>query len=94
MSTRRYNSEFKDLAVAQVVDHGYPVKLVAERFAVSSQSLYSWLARRSQRRRRPRAPRLADLRQENQQLKDRLRRIEDERDSLKRVVERLVRANR
>lgn len=91
MRARRYSAEFRDLAIEQVTGRGYPVGLVAERFAISSQSLYRWLASKSQGRR---LPPLQQLRRDNRQLKEKLIRVEDERDALKRAVERLVKAGR
>lgn len=37
MSTQRYTPEFKEEAVRQVVERGYPVPVVAARLGVSSQ---------------------------------------------------------
>ncbi|MBU2891327.1 transposase, partial [Celeribacter halophilus] len=38
----RFTDEFKQDAVAQVVERGYSVSEVAERLGVSTKSLYSW----------------------------------------------------
>ncbi len=43
MSTQRYTPEFKEEAVRQVVERGYPVPEVAARFGVSAHSLYKWV---------------------------------------------------
>lgn len=40
MSSPRYSPEFKDEAVRQIVDRGYPVQEVSERLGVSAHSLY------------------------------------------------------
>jgi transposase-like protein len=40
MSTPRFTPEFKEEAVRQVVDRGYPASEVAERLGVSAHSLY------------------------------------------------------
>ena len=40
----RFTDEFKQDAVAQVVERGYAVSEVAERFGVSTKSLYTWKA--------------------------------------------------
>ena len=43
MSNRRYTPEFKDEAVRQVVERGCRVVEVAERLAVSANSLHKWV---------------------------------------------------
>jgi transposase len=43
MSTQRYTPEFKEEAVRQVVERGYPVPEVAARLGVSAHSLYKWV---------------------------------------------------
>ncbi len=43
MSTPRFTPEFKEEAVRQIVDRGYPVSEVAERLGVSAHSLYKWV---------------------------------------------------
>ncbi len=43
MNTPRFTPEFKEEAVRQVVDRGYPVAEVAERLGVSAHSLYKWV---------------------------------------------------
>jgi transposase len=40
----RFTDEFKQDAVAQVVERGYAVGEVAERFGISTKSLYTWKA--------------------------------------------------
>ena len=40
----RFTDEFKQNAVAQVVERGYPVSEVAERLGISTKSLYTWKA--------------------------------------------------
>jgi len=42
MSGAKFTEEFKRDAVAQVEDRGYPVREVAERLGVSTQSIYTW----------------------------------------------------
>ena len=41
MSSQRYTPEFKDEAVRQVLERGYPVSEVAERLGVSAHSLHT-----------------------------------------------------
>ncbi len=43
MSSQRFAPEFKDEAVRQVVESGYPVGEVAQRLGVSAHSLYKWV---------------------------------------------------
>lgn len=38
----RYSVEFKIDAVAQIIERGFSVKEVAERFGISTKSLYTW----------------------------------------------------
>ena len=40
----RYTDEFKQDAVAQIVERGYAVSEVAERLGISTKSLYTWRA--------------------------------------------------
>lgn len=40
----RFTDEFKQDAVAQVVERGYAVSEVAERLGISAKSLYTWKA--------------------------------------------------
>lgn len=44
----RFTDEFKQDAVAQVVERGYAVSEVAERLGISTKSLYTWKAQFSQ----------------------------------------------
>ena len=44
----RFTDEFKQDAVAQVVERGYAVSEVAERLGVSTKSLYTWKAQFAQ----------------------------------------------
>lgn len=43
MSSQRFAPEFKDEAVRQVVERGYPVGEVAQRLGASAHSLYKWV---------------------------------------------------
>lgn len=43
MSIPRFTPEFKEEAVRQIIDRGYPVSEVAERLGVSAHSLYKWV---------------------------------------------------
>jgi transposase len=82
MSNRKYSKEFKQEAVKQVTKRGYSVAEVSERLSVSEQSLYKWLkasesAAGSQHK---------SIEQENLELKAELRRVQEERDILKKAA--------
>lgn len=78
----RFRNELKQDAVAQVVEHGYPVREVAERLGISTKSLYTGEAQfakspgvRSE---------IADQAAEIRRLKRDLARVTEERTILKR----------
>ena len=82
MSSQRFTPEFKEEAVRQIIDRGYPVKEVSERLGVSTHSLYKWL-----KAARPvKDDELAVSKREIQQLRAELRRVEEERDILKKAA--------
>ncbi len=87
MGSPRYSDEFKAEAVGQVVERGYSIKEVSERIGVSTHSLYKWLKADS---RNPKAPESAkankELEVENARLKAELRRVQEERDILKKAA--------
>ncbi len=82
MSKRKFSKEFKQEAIKQVTQRGYSVTEVSERLGVSEQSLYKWL----------KASKPADasqkktIEQENLELKAELRRVQEERDILKKAA--------
>lgn len=43
MSRQRFMPEFREEAVRQIVDRGYPVAEVSSRLGVSAHSLYKWV---------------------------------------------------
>jgi transposase len=77
----RFTDEFKQDAVAQVVERGYAVSEVAERLGISTKSLYTWKVLFS----KPVAVRNgeADLAAELRRAKKKLVRVTEERDILK-----------
>jgi len=84
MTKPRFTPEFKAEAVKQVIERGYTVRDVAERLGVSANSLYIWV-----RAARPPADDSSDLattRLEMQKLKAELRRVQEERDILKKAA--------
>ena len=83
MSRKRYTPEFRAEAIRQVTERGYPVSEVARRLGVSTHSMYKWLKGVS---RTPRLVAQDDLRAENARLKTELKRVEEERDILKKAA--------
>ncbi|HDB7619045.1 IS3 family transposase [Pseudomonas aeruginosa] len=86
MKSKRYTDEFRAEAIKQVTERGYPVAEVAQRLGVSSHSLYEWLRRSGVSRQARKTQQDADLQRENQQLRAELRRVEEERDILKKAA--------
>tara|TARA_R110001592_G_scaffold77743_5_gene233846 strand:- start:209 stop:556 length:348 start_codon:yes stop_codon:yes gene_type:complete len=86
MSNQRYSPEFKDEAVKQIVDRGYPVAEVADRLGVSTHSLYQWVKAVKPDNTEAQAAELIDAKSEILRLRAELRRTEEERDILKKVA--------
>lgn len=84
MSRKRYSPEFKEEAVRQVTERGYSVRDVAECIGVSTHSLYKWV--RAARPGKAEADELTKARLENQKLKAENRRLQEERDILKKAA--------
>ena len=83
----RYSEQFKAEAVSQVIDRGYSVAEVSQRLGVSAYSLHRWL------KADPRNPKSVaadrekqDLAAEVARLKKELRRVEEERDILRKAA--------
>lgn len=83
MGQQRYTAEFKDEAVRQVLERGYPVSEVAARLGVTPHSLYKWTkaARPSKAERQD--DELLATKREVLKLRADLRRTQEERDILK-----------
>ena len=79
----RFTDQFKQDAVAQVVERGHPINEMAERMGISTKSLYTWKALFS----KPATVRNseADLTTELREVKKELVRVTKERDILKTV---------
>jgi transposase len=93
MSSRRYTAEFKAEAVKQVTERGYSVREVSERLGVSVKSLYLWIrAARGDNHTRASAE-VDEMRRENTRLKAELRRVEEERDILKKAAAYFAKAS-
>ena len=86
MSNQRYTPEFKDEAVRQVVDRGYRVTEVAERLGVSTNSLHKWVKSIKPSKADEQAVELNDAKKEILKLRAELRRVQEERDILKKAA--------
>jgi transposase len=86
MTSKRFTDEFKAEAVKQVTERGYPVSEVAERLGMSTHSLYAWLREQGVSRQARSAQKTDELAQENARLRAELRRVEEERDILKKAA--------
>jgi transposase len=86
MSNQRYPEEFKQEAVKQVTERGHSVSDVSKRLDISANSLYAWVSA-SRGSKGKKASGVEDsIRQENARLKSELKRVEEERDILKKAA--------
>ncbi len=81
MSSSKFSDEFKQDAVAQITERGYPVREVSERLGGSACSLYAW-KKKFAKASLGEAEKDAEIRR----LKKELARVSEKRDILKRVV--------
>jgi transposase len=86
MGTPRFTPEFKEEAVRQVVDRGYPVTQVSARLGVSPHSLYKWVKAIKPDKSEKHAAELIEAKSEILKLRAQLRRTEEERDILKKAA--------
>lgn len=86
MSSQRYTPEFKDEAVRQVIERGYPVSEVADRLGVSAHSLHKWVKAAKPDNTERQASELLAAKSEILKLRAQLRRTEEERDILKKAA--------
>ncbi len=86
MGHQRFTPEFKDEAVRQVIERGHPVTEVAIRLGVSSHSLYKWVRSVRPSKEEERSGDLLESRKEVLRLRAELRRVEEERDILKKAA--------
>ena len=86
MGGQRYTPEFKDEAVRQVVDRGHGVASVAAELGVSSATLYKWVRAVKPDRSDEHSRELIEAKSEILRLKANLRRVEEERDILKKAA--------
>jgi len=90
MANRKYSDEFRIEAVKQITERGYSVNEVSERLGVSTKSLYKWLGGVRGRRVAEKAD---SLEAENARLKAELKRVEEERDILKKAATYFAKAS-
>jgi transposase len=83
MSNQRYTPEFKDEAVRQVVERGYRV---AGRLGVSTNSLHKWVKAVNPSKADAQAAELNEAKKEILTLRAELRRVQEERDILKKAA--------
>ena len=81
MARQYFTPEFKEEAVRQVLQRGYSVVEVAERIGVSAHSLYKWV--RAAKAALPANDELSRTKLVVQKLKAELKRVQEERDILK-----------
>jgi len=93
MTYRRFTDEFKVEAVKQVTERGYKVSEVSERLGVSTYSLYKWLKQARGSNGRHGKDHTAALQKENVRLKNELKRVEEERDILKKAAAYFAKAS-
>jgi transposase-like protein len=86
ISTPRFTPEFKEQADRQIVERGYPVYEVSERLGVSAHSLYKWVMAVRPDKSQEQAAELIAAKSEFLKLRSQLRRVEEERDILKKAA--------
>ena len=86
MSGQRYTPEFKDEAVRQVIERGYSVGEVAQRSGVSKHSLYKWVNAVKPNGLEEQVEELALAQRKILKLRADMRRLEEERDILKKAA--------
>lgn len=86
MGHQRYTPEFKDEAVRQVTDKGHAVAEVAARLGVSSHSLYKWVKAVRPSKVEERSDELLETKKQVLKLRAELRRVQEERDILKKAA--------
>ncbi len=86
MGTPRFTPEFKEEAVKQVTERGYSVADVAARLGVSAHSLYKWVKAVTPDKSEQQSKELLEAKSEILRLRAQMRRIEEERDLLKKAA--------
>lgn len=83
MSIQRFTPEFKAEAVRQVIERGYSVAEIAAGFGVSTHSLYKWVKAVTPDKSEKQVSELLEAKSEILRLRAQMRRLEEERDILK-----------
>ena len=86
MGTPRFTPEFKEEAVKQVTERGYSVAEVAARIGVSAHSLYKWVKAVAPDKSEQQSKELLEAKSEILRLRAQMRRLEEERDLLKKAA--------
>ena len=86
MGSPRFTPEFKEEAVKQVVERGYSVAEVSARLGVSAHSLYKWVKAVTPDKSEQQSKELLDAKHEILRLRAQMRRVEEERDLLKKAA--------
>lgn len=93
MKRKRYTKEFREEAVKQITERGYSVRDVSSRLGISTKSLYTWLQASGKQRQTRDPDELEQIRKENARLKNELKRVEEERDILKKAAAYFAKAS-
>ena len=93
MSGKCYTDEFKEAAIKQVTERGYPVREVAERLGVTTHSLYAWLKKARGEVKSQQGISIEEVHKENILLKAELMRVKEERDILKKAAAYFAKAS-
>lgn len=80
----RYTQEFKQEAVAQVIDRGYSVKDTAIRLGISTKSMYDWIKLYQSKTNNPHTNN--EQSDEIRRLQRDVKRLTEERDILKKAA--------
>lgn len=79
-------TEFKEEAVRQVLERGYSVAEVAARLGVWTHSVHKWVKAVKPPKNEQQAAELVDAKNEILRLRAQMRRLEEERDLLKKAA--------
>ena len=86
MSSQRFTPEFKEGAVRQVTERGYSVIEVSARLGVSTHSLYKWVKAVTPDKTEKQVAELLEAKSKILRLRAQMRRVEEERDILKKAA--------
>ena len=86
MSGQRYAPEFKDEAIRAVLENGDSVQEVSQRLGASAHSIYKWINSVKPEKEETEEGDLAAARKEIAELKARLKKVEEERDVMKKAA--------